>query len=82
MTMLRISLRLLGLAVVVLCAVLSVAEPIQSLKPTAYVDDFANALTPDTKAKLEALCTEVDQKAQAQIAAPDGASTYSYSRTT
>ena len=66
--MLRIFLRLMGLAAVVLCAILCVAEPIQSLKPTAYVNDFANTLTPDTKAKLEALCTEVDQKAQAQIA--------------
>ena len=68
MTMLRISLRLLGLAAVLLCAIVCSAEPIQSLKPTAYVNDFANALTPDTKTKLEALCTEVDQKAQAQIA--------------
>ena len=53
---------------ILLCALCCVAEPIQSLKPTGYVDDFANALTPDTKSKLEALATEVDQKANAQIA--------------
>jgi uncharacterized protein len=66
--MLRLPIRLLGLAAVILCAMLCVAEPIQSLKATAYVNDFAGALNADTKAKLEALCTEIDQKANAQIA--------------
>src|SRR5215469_2583112 len=37
-------------------------------KPIGYVNDFANVLSPDAKAKLTALCTEVDQKAKAQIA--------------
>ena len=37
-------------------------------KPLGYVSDFANVLSPDAKAKLTALCTEVDQKAHAQIA--------------
>jgi uncharacterized protein len=37
-------------------------------KPLGYVSDFANVLTPDGKAKLAALCAEVDQKAHAQIA--------------
>src|ERR1700677_3486237 len=37
-------------------------------KPLGYVSDFANVLSPDAKAKLTALCTEVDQKAKAQIA--------------
>jgi uncharacterized protein len=66
--MLRKSIRLHGLALILLCALVCVAEPIQSLKPTGYVDDFAGALSPDTKAKLEALATEIDQKANAQIA--------------
>jgi uncharacterized protein len=66
--MLRNSIRLLGLFLLLLGALLCVAEPIQSLKPTGYVDDFAGALTPETKAKLEALATEIDQKANAQIA--------------
>jgi uncharacterized protein len=64
----RFPIRLLGLAAVILCAVLCAAEPIHSLKPTAYVNDFAGALSDDTKAKLEALCAEIDQKANAQIA--------------
>jgi uncharacterized protein len=36
--------------------------------PTGYVSDFAGVLTPETKQSLEELCTEVDQKAHAQIA--------------
>lgn len=36
--------------------------------PTGYVNDFAGVLTPQTKQSLEALCTQVDQKAKAQIA--------------
>jgi uncharacterized protein len=64
----RTFIRLTGFAVLLLCALSCVAEPIQSLKPTGYVDDFAGALNADTKAKLEALATEIDQKANAQIA--------------
>ena len=37
-------------------------------KPLGYVSDFANALSPATRAQLNALCTEVDQKTKAQIA--------------
>ena len=36
--------------------------------PTGYVNDFAGVLTPETRQSLEALCTEVDQQAKAQIA--------------
>ena len=64
----RFPLRLFGLTLVILAALLCAAQPIQSLKPTGYVDDFANALSPDTKAKLEALATDLDQKANAQLA--------------
>ena len=47
------------------------AAPLQSpdqLKPQGYVNDFANVLSPSGREQLTALCTEVDQKAQAQIA--------------
>jgi uncharacterized protein len=37
-------------------------------KPSGYVSDFANVLSPASHAQLTTLCTEVDQKAQAQIA--------------
>jgi uncharacterized protein len=44
------------------------AQKIKDLKPQGYIDDFANVLSSETKQKLTALCTEVDQKAEAQIA--------------
>jgi uncharacterized protein len=37
-------------------------------KPAGYVNDFAGVLSSSARAQLEALCTEVDQKAHAQIA--------------
>jgi uncharacterized protein len=36
-------------------------------KPTGYVSDFANVLSQSTRDQLTALCTEIDQKAKAQI---------------
>jgi uncharacterized protein len=44
------------------------AQAQDQLKVNGYVNDFANALSPATQARLTDLCTEVDQKAQAQIA--------------
>jgi len=44
------------------------AEPIASLRPSNYVNDFAGVLDAATQARLNALCQQVDQKAQAQIA--------------
>ena len=43
-------------------------EKTDQLKPQGYVNDFAGVLSPAAKAQLTALCTEVDQKAKAQIA--------------
>jgi uncharacterized protein len=58
------------LFVVLLTTVAAAAQAPSSLpaKPTGYVSDFANALSPSARAQLEALCTEVDQKTHAQIA--------------
>jgi len=60
------------------------AEPVSSLKPTGYVNDFAHVLSSPTAADLENLCTEVDEKAKAQIAVVtihslDGTDVESYS---
>jgi len=44
------------------------AEPIASLRPTNYVNDFAGVLDADTQARLNDLCHQVEQKAAAQIA--------------
>src|SRR5215471_16697201 len=45
------------------------AESVSSLPaPTGYVNDFAAVLRPDVKQNLEALITQVDRQANAQIA--------------
>ena len=49
-------------------AVWAAAEPIASLRPTNYVNDFAGVLDAATEARLNDLCQQVDQKAAAQIA--------------
>ena len=49
-------------------AVWVAAEPIASLQPTNYVNDFAGVLDAATQAQLNDLCQQVDQKAHAQIA--------------
>ena len=59
------------------------AEPIASLHPSNYVNDFANVLDAGTQASLNALCEQVEQKAHAQIAVvtiktTDGEDVFSY----
>src|SRR5271154_6288650 len=44
------------------------AEPISSLRATNYVNDFAGVLDAATQARLNDLCHQVEQKADAQIA--------------
>ncbi|HZV86623.1 MAG TPA: TPM domain-containing protein [Candidatus Binatus sp.] len=44
------------------------AEKIQDIHPTSYVTDLANIIAPDAKARLEALCLELEQKTGAQMA--------------
>ena len=60
------------LTIVVLMVAAGRALPGESVAglpaPTGYVNDFAGVLTPETKQSLDELCTEVDQKAHAQIA--------------
>jgi uncharacterized protein len=44
------------------------AEKIPDIHAQGYVTDMAHVVNPSTKASLEALCTEVEQKTGAQIA--------------
>ncbi len=44
------------------------AEKISEIQPQGYVTDLAQVIDPATKAKIEALCAEVEQKTGAQIA--------------
>jgi len=53
---------------ILLAAVWMAAEPISSLQPTNYINDFAGVLDAATQARLNNLCQQIDQKANAQIA--------------
>src|SRR5713226_5998822 len=44
------------------------AENPKNIHPTGYVTDLASVMAPDTKARLEALCHEVEEKTGTQIA--------------
>jgi uncharacterized protein len=63
-----VATRWIVLASIVLGAALCCAEPIDSLRPTNYVNDFAGVLDASTMTRLNDLCLQVDQKAHAQIA--------------
>jgi uncharacterized protein len=55
-------------ALLLLAALPAVAEKPQDIHPSGYVTDLAGVISPDTKARLEALCREVEEKTGAQIA--------------
>jgi uncharacterized protein len=56
---------LIALAFSMLCAH---AEQTKDIQPTGYVTDLASVVSPETKARLETLCTELQQKTEAQLA--------------
>src|ERR1700676_2342045 len=67
-----------------LAALPAIAENPKDIRPTGYVTDLAAVISPDTKARLEALCREVEEKTGAQIAVVtvhslDGESVENYS---
>lgn len=73
----------LALFVVLALASFASAEPISQLHPTDYVNDFAHVLDANTVTQIDNLCTQVEQKAHAQIAVVtikslDGADIESY----
>ncbi len=43
------------------------AQPISQLKPTGYVSDFAGVLDANTRGQIEDLCSQINEKAHAQI---------------
>src|ERR1700693_3937943 len=62
------ALRLLAVFCIVLefaCA--AYGEDIKKIHPTGYITDLAGAIQPDTKARLEALCTELEQQTGAEM---------------
>ena len=46
----------------------ALAENPKNIHPSGYVTDLAGVIAPDAKARLEALCREVEEKTGAQIA--------------
>jgi uncharacterized protein len=56
---------LIALAFSTLCAY---AEQPKDIQPTGYVTDLASVVSPQSKARLEALCTELQQKTETQLA--------------
>jgi uncharacterized protein len=61
--------RLRLIVLFVLAAVASYAVDLSSVpKPTGYVSDLANVLSPGDKETLESFCTKVDQQLSAQFA--------------
>ncbi len=56
------------LSLLFLVSAVTRGEKTDQLKPQGYVNDFAGVLSESAKVQLTALCTEVDQKAHAQIA--------------
>lgn len=64
-----VAARSISLFFIVLAVALCLsAEPIASLHPSNYVNDFAGVLDGTTVTRLNDLCLQVDQKAHAQIA--------------
>ncbi|MGB7556432.1 MAG: TPM domain-containing protein [Candidatus Korobacteraceae bacterium] len=55
-------------AVLLTCCCFAWADKTADIHPQGYVTDLANVIDPATKAKLETLCAEVEQKTGAQIA--------------
>src|ERR1700739_4079814 len=51
-----------------LAALPAIAENPKDIHPSGYVTDLAGVIDSDTKARLEALCREVETKTGAQIA--------------
>ena len=64
----RSSARHIGIAFVVLLASLACAEPVSKLQPTDYVNDFAHVLDSSTVTQLDNVFSQLDHKANAQVA--------------
>ena len=47
---------------------IAAAEKVEQLSPQGYINDFAGVIDSDSRQKITALCEELDQKADAQLA--------------
>lgn len=72
------------LAIVIISTQWVSAEPVASLKPGGYVNDFAGVLDEATRTYITQTCQQLDQKANAQVAvvtvnSTDGEEIFNYS---
>lgn len=60
------------LLILIICAVnlirVSYAEPLDSLKPTGYVSDFAGVIDPVSSQRINGLINEIEKKTSAEVA--------------
>src|SRR2546428_11897449 len=68
MKRMHLSRIVLILGLVFLGVSFTAAEDIKQIRPTGYVTDLAGVIGTETKARLETLCAEVEQKTGAQMA--------------
>ena len=66
--LLRAALALAVLFSAVSCGELAAAEKVEQLSPQGYVNDFAGVMDAESRQRITALCQELDQKADAQLA--------------
>jgi uncharacterized protein len=59
---------ILLLCLLLFSASCSAAEDLKKIRPSGYVTDLAGVISPEARTRLEALCTEVEQKTGAQMA--------------
>ncbi|HTS36570.1 MAG TPA: TPM domain-containing protein [Candidatus Solibacter sp.] len=60
--------KLISIAAAILLSIALHAEKVAELKPTGYVNDFAGVIDSGSRAQIEDMCRQVDEKAHAQIA--------------
>lgn len=63
-----LTLALFSVLFLLLSAIPALAENLKNIHPSGYVTDLAGVVAPETKARLEALCREVEDKTRAEIA--------------
>src|SRR5262249_61724677 len=80
----RLRIHCVLLVLVIFSVHRATAEPVSSLRPSGYVNDFAGVLNETTRNSLNQTCQQLDEKAHAQVAvvtinSTDGEDIFNYS---
>jgi uncharacterized protein len=54
--------------VIIACAGVALSEQVRQLTPVGFVNDYANVIDAESTRQIQFLCSQVDSRAQAQIA--------------